>query len=180
MPLTWISQPFLFENPHEDWGRRLNFLTRWYNELGPRWKRSYTSPGGSISAPTSENSFFLPILDYILYIVRRSSLPVTFEEIVQFMTTCYPLREQLVEIVQYGSQDRISTKFCRMLQWEEVKYRPSCLPKRRPSSSRFNKVQTFTNSSIWLVYCPISKNHSISCLLSIESCLYRLWNGYAI
>jgi len=51
---------FLFENPHEDRGRRLNFLTRWYNELGPRRKRSYTSSGESISVRTleAENTFF--------------------------------------------------------------------------------------------------------------------------
>jgi len=57
--------------------------------------------GGSISVRTfeAENSFFVPILDYILHIVRQSSLPVTFGEIVQFMTTRYPLREQLVKIV---------------------------------------------------------------------------------
>ena len=53
---------------------------------------------------------FPPILDYILHIVRQSSLPVTFGEIIQFMTTRYPLREQLVEIVQYQQCTRLSQR----------------------------------------------------------------------
>jgi len=49
---------------------------------------------------------FLPFLDCILYIIHQSLLPVTFGEIVQLITTRYPLREQSVEIVQYFMSTR--------------------------------------------------------------------------